>query len=328
MQDQKSNLSIFSFKKTQRSFLKRILVFFIPVVLLYSVLEVLVLQIPFNYITTSAYFNSEKDEIEILALGPSQTNSAINPKFFDKSAISLASTSQHHNLDFKILKQTKDRLPKLEYVFLELSYSHLELPHNSKNFWKNSIYLKYYDVNAFERNTYFKDKLIYLARPDLYSKSLVNHYIKKKEEPTLNKYGFNEKVAVGLFYGLEYNDSIIATKKFRINILPDLELFEYNTALLYEVLDYTQKEGLKVIVSTIPIYKAYLDKRNPDILRRRDSILRLLPIKYSNVKTFERENDTVNFGTSDYVNHNHLNPRGAEKFSKALNEFIQKEAKD
>lgn len=328
MQDQKSNLSIFSFKKMQRNFLKRILVFFIPVVLLYIILELLVLQIPFNYVTTSAYFNSEKDEIEIIALGPSQTNSAVNPKFFDKSAISLASTSQHHNLDFKILKQTKDRLSKLEYVVLELSYSHLELPHNSKNFWKNNIYLKYYDVNAFERKTYFKDRLIYLTRPDIYSKHLTNHYIRKKEGPTLNKYGFNEKVNKGLFYSLEYSDSLIAFKNFKINISPNLKTFNHNTAFLYDMLDYIQKEDLKVIVCTMPLYKTYLDKRNPDILTRRDSILRLLPNKYNNVKIFERENDTVNFSTSDYINHNHLNPRGAKKFSKALNEFIQKEFKD
>jgi hypothetical protein len=293
------------------------------VVLLYIIIEILVLQIPFNYVTTSSFFNSEKEQIEIMALGPSQTNSAINPEYFNKSTISLASTSQHHNLDFKILKQTKDRLPKLKYLILELSYSHLELPHNSKSFWKNSVYLKYYNVNAFERNTYFKDKLIYLARPDIYSKHLVDHYVKKKPGPKLNKYGFDENVSEGLFYNLNYNDSLILGKDFRINTQPNLALFKHNAEYFINMLEYTKNENLNVVICTMPLYKSYLHKRNPIILKRRDSILALISERFGNVRIFNKEADTINFTTSDFINHNHLNPRGAEKFSKELNAFIK-----
>ncbi len=328
MQDQKSNLSIFSFKKLQRSFLKRMLVFFIPVVVLYTTIELLVLQIPLNYVITSTFFNSEKEEIEIMALGPSQTNSAINPEYFDRTTISLSSASQHHNLDFNILKQTKSRLPKLKYVILELSYAHLEHPHNSKSFWKNSVYLKYYDVNAFERNTYFKDKLIYLARPDIYSKHLTDHYIKKQEDLSFNKFGFSKKaINEGVFYGLNYNDSAIANTKFQIKTQPNLKLFKYNTDYLYKMLDYAEQEDLKVVVCTMPLYKTYLNSRNPEVVKRRDSILKLLPQKYKNLRVFDKESDSL-FITTDYTNHNHLNPSGAEKFSKELNEFIQREFKD
>ncbi len=156
----------------------------------------------------------------------------------------------------------------------------------------------------------------------------MDHYIKRKDGPNLNKFGFNEKVKEGMFYGIDYNDSIIATKNFRINTSPNLKLFLHNTALLYKLLDYAQNKDLKVIICTMPLYRTYLDERNPDILRRRDSILKLLPIKYKNVKVFERENDTMHFITSDYINHNHLNPVGAEKFSKDLNEIIQNGFKD
>lgn len=308
--------------------MKWTLVFFIPVVLVYVLLEVMVLEIPMNYKNTSDYFNSEKDEIEILALGPSQTNNAINPEYFDKKAISLASTSQHHNLDFKILTQMKDRLPKLKYVILEVSYSHLEYPHNSKDFWKNSVYLKYYDINAFERNTYFKDKLIFLARPDVYSNLLINHYIKRKEGPRLNKYGFDTNRFKGVFSKLDYNDAEIIKKDFSINIKPNKLLFKKNTEFLYEMLDYTKDNSLNVIVCTMPLYKTYLKARNPDILGRRDSVLKVITKKYDHVKLFQKENDTLLFKTTDFLNHNHLNPNGAEKFSKALNSFINEQFED
>jgi len=328
MQDQKSSLSIFSFKKSHRCFLKQMLVFFMPVVLGYLALEYLVLQLPFNYIVKSDYFYSEKEEIEVLALGSSQLDGAINPKFFDSNTLNLASATQHHNLDFKILKGISPRLPALKFVILELSYSHLEHPHNSKVFWKNSIYLKYFGINTFERNTYFKDKLLYLARPDFYSKQLVNHYFKKKDEAILNKFGFDERVSKGLFYNLNYNDSIIATKKMEIYTLADIKLFKHNAEYLFEMLNYAVENELKVIICITPLYKTYLKGRNPDILRRRDSILKLLSAKYENVLIFNKENDTLNYTTSDFSNQNHLNPNGAENFSKELNVFIQRKTQD
>jgi hypothetical protein len=328
MQDQKSSLSIFSFKKAHRRFLKQILVFFIPVVIGYLVLEYLVLLLPFNYTVKSDYFYSEKEEIEVLVLGSSQLDGAINPKYFDKNTLNLASATQHHNLDFKILKGIAPRLPALKFVILELSYSHLEHPHNSKEFWKNSIYLKYFGINTFERNTYFKDKLLYMARPDFYSKQLVNHYIKKKNEAILNKFGFDERISKGLFYTLKFNDSLIATKKMEIYTLADIKLFKENTEYLYEILNYAEEKELKVIICATPLHKTYLEGRSPDILRRRDSILKLLPTKYENVFIFNKENDTLNYTTSNFSNQNHLNPRGAEKFSKELNEFILRKTQD
>ncbi|RMA59007.1 hypothetical protein [Ulvibacter antarcticus] len=326
MQDQKSSSSIFSFKNGPFGFFKQALVFFVPVLLIFALAELMILQIPFNYTITSDYFKNHHDEIEILALGPSQTNSAINPKYLSNPAISLASTAQHHGLDFNILKQTRDRLPNLKYVILELSYSHLELPHNSDNFWKNAVYLKYYNVNAFGRNTYFKDKLIYLSNPDIYSKKLIDHYFIGIKEPNYNKYGFNESDFEGSFKSLDYNEtSISKIHNFRINTTTDIDLFTKNTQFLFEMLDYCKSEKLNVVVCTMPLYKTYLKKRNPDILRRRDSILQIISVKYDNLRLFNKETDTVNFSASDFINQNHLNPKGAEKFSKALNLLINRE---
>ena len=325
MRGRKSNLSIFSFKEAQQSYLKQVLVFFIPVVLIFILVEILVLQIPANYKTTSDYFYSEKDKIEILALGPSQTNSAINPAHFDRPAMCLASTSQHHNLDFEILKQTKDRLPKLQYVILELSSSHLVLPHNSKIFWKNSIYLKYYNVNAFKRKTYFKDRLVFISRPDIYSRKLIDYYIKGKESPHFNRFGFNENNFDGLFKNLNYDEDAIAQKPFKLNARTNEALFGYNLAFLYKMLDYTKNEKLEVILCSMPLYKSYVKELDRKLVRRRDSVLNVIKLKYPHVRIFNKESDTINFTASDYINQNHLNPRGAKKFTKELNTFIKEQ---
>ena len=91
------------------------------------------------------------------------------------------------------------------------------------------------------------------------------------------------------------------------------------------MLDYLAEKKLKVVITSLPMHKYYLKERNPNILKRRDSILDLVLKNYSNVKAFRKEEDTIQFTTRDYINHNHLNPRGAEKFTKELNSFIKEQ---
>lgn len=325
MPDRKKSSFIFSFNKKQKSFLKGVLVFFIPVIAIYVVLEVMVLQLPFNYVKVSDHMASEGKNIIILTTGSSQMKCAVNPQFFDEEAINFGSTSQHHNTDYNIITQTKDRLENLEVVVLELSYSHLELPHNSKFFWKNNVYLKYYNVNNFQRKTYFKDKLIFLSRPDIYAKAFINHYIKQKDSAAFNRFGFEENQFAGVFEKLNYEDAKIPKKSTELNTSESPYLFKKNTEFLYKMLDYLAEKELNVVITTLPMHHYYLRDRNPNILRRRDSILELVLKDYNNVRAFRKEEDSINFKTSDFINHNHLNPRGAEKFTNELNTFIKEE---
>src|SRR5690606_15869999 len=147
MRDQKKTLSIFIFNEGQLRFLKYSLVFFLPIIISYIILEFLAMGIPINYKKISEYFNRHSNEIELMALGSSQVKTGFNPALSDEKAINFASTSQHHKEDFHILKDTRARTPNLKYVLLEISYNHLELPYHPNDYWKHTIYLKYYNVN-------------------------------------------------------------------------------------------------------------------------------------------------------------------------------------
>lgn len=321
MQDLQNNLYTSSFKKSKRYLFTYSLWFFIPVILFYCIIELLVLNIPTNYKNNSAYFNESKNDIELIALGSSQMDGAINPEYIDKVAICLASASQHHKLDFTILKQLHPSTSKLKYVVLELSNSHLELPHNSKNFWKNNVYIKYYNVNAFERTTYFKDELIYISNPDIYSKMLNNYYIKENTNEVLNKYGFNTNSFEGVFPKNNYNVEAINKIKTIPNQIENLETFKTNTAYLFSMLEYIKNHNLQAIICTLPLYKTYEDNLNRNIVFRRDSIISEIRIRYPEVIFIEAEKDS-NFKITDFNNANHLNSDGAKKFSQFLNNTL------
>ncbi len=304
------------------SLLKQITVFFIPVVLCYALLEWSVLNIPMSYDKIHHQINTQQNDIKVMVLGSSQMQAAVNPAFIDKLTVNFGSTSQHHKDDNYIMKQSMNRFPNLESVVFELSYSHLEIPHNNSDFWKNNLYLKYYDVNAFERKTYFKDKLVFLSSPSIYSKKFVDYYILNKNEDHFNEYGYNLNNFKGAFRILDYNEKKIAKRNFIIRDEENLQIFNYNRQYFYKMIETVIADNKEVVITCTPTYTTYLNKRNPSILKRRDSILNDIHIKYPEVRFLNLEEDTITFGVRDFINENHLNADGAEKFTKKLNEVL------
>ena len=307
----------------QRKFLTYCLLFFLPVILGYGLMEFLSRDLPSAFKTNEAYLGREQENFQTLVLGSSQMQNAVNPAELE-ATLNVASGDQHHDTDFKLLKAFQQRLPKLKTVVLEVSYSHFELPHNGPDFWKNALYLKYYDVNCYERNTYFKDRLIYLSHPKFFSKKIVSHFIEKEQNEMFNEFGFNTNNYQGQFKKLGYDEEkIAAMPRFKINTEPNLAVFENNTALFYEMLDFIAEKDLEVVICKVPMYKTYHAKKNPDILRRRDSILSDALDRYSNITLLDAETDTLNYVVKDYWNQSHLNPRGAKKFTAQLNEVLE-----
>lgn len=308
----------------QRNYIISLFAFFIPVVLGYVALEYATRELPLGYTNISTYLTTENKTIEVLALGSSQVKNAINPAFIKLKTLNLASGNQHHDTDFKILKQLLPKLPSVKTVILEASYSHFELPHNGPNFWKNSIYLNYFGANNFERKTYFKDRLIYLSNPKFFSEKLYSYYLQGEKNFGFNRFGYDTLKYAGIFKELAYDETKISERtSFKINKEPNLNTFEANTRLFFEMLAFLKAENLNVIIIEAPMYKTYHSQRNPEILKRRDSIVQLAKERYENVSLFLLENDTIYYSAKDYWNQSHLNPKGGKKFSSTLSDFLE-----
>lgn len=307
-----------------RKFITYSLLFFLPVLLGYGLVEYLTLQLPSSVKANGAYLERMSKNFEVLVLGSSQMKDAVNPVWLSKPTLNLASGDQHHDTDFKLLRALLPGLPNVRTVVLEVSYSHLELPHNGPDFWKNALYLKYYDVNCYERGTYFKDRLIYLSRPPFFSKKINEYYFQKKTTEAYNLYGFDTINFDGRFQKLNYDRTKIGqAKRFKINLIPSEAIFHKNKALLLEILDYLDEQQIRVIICTVPMYEGYLEKRNPSILQRRNRTLDEIKTNYHNVVILREEENTTHYQVRDFWNESHLNPRGAVKFSHTLNDILQ-----
>ena len=309
----------------QKKFLTYSLLFFVPVITGYLVMEYLSRELPSVFKVNAEYIERENDNFETLVLGSSQIQSAVNPEWLDSPTLNVASGDQHHDTDYKLLKSFQKKIPQLKTVVMEVSYSHFELPHNGKEFWKNSLYLKYYGANCFERSTYFKDKLLYLSNPRFFSERLNERYIKKSSTAAFNDFGFNTENYKGQFKVLGHDEEKIANMpRFKINTEPNLKTFGTNVQLFGEMLDFLAHKHLNVIIVKAPMYKTYHERKNKAILGRRDSVLADVLQKYPKVKLLDLETDTINFNVHDYWNQSHLNPHGAKKFTSRLNLLINK----
>ena len=307
-----------------RKFAKHTILFFIPVILGCVVLEAYTRKLPLRYTYIAEHLETNKDSIRVLVLGSSQMKNALNPEWLDIPGINMASGNQHINTDYKLYQGLKDRLPALETVVIELSYAHLELHQNKKEFWKNNIFHEYYDVNCFERPTWIKDRLIFFSNPPFYSDALYDFHFGEDEKPAFNSYGFDMNNYHDSFNKNKFLTDRIDSLSFQIPNKADIKLFSKNTDFLLNMLAGFKSDGHNVVIVTPPFYKTYLSKQNVEILKRRDSILENVEQQFTNVRLLELETDTVNFTVRDYKNHNHLNPDGARKFTSILNDFLRK----
>ena len=308
----------------QRTFVKYLLLFFLPVIAVNVGLELYVRAQPSLFKANAKYLEKTQENIEVVAFGSSQIKDAINAEWIDVPLLNMASGDQHHDTDFKLLMGLKDRLPKLKTVIFEVSYSHFELPHNGPDFWKHGAYLHYYNLNTFDRRTWFKDRLLFLSNPQFFSKRFYADSLANSSQPEFNAYGFDTNNYYGQFRRVGFDSlQIEAMKSFKINTVPNTTLFKHNVGVFQELVAYARNQGLQVIIAQAPMYRTYHSKKQLGILKRRDSVVHKLVSEDPGIRLFDREKDTLNYHIRDFWNQSHLNPDGARKFSQSLNLFLK-----
>lgn len=283
----------------------------------------MVRKIPNSVSISAQQLVNDCEEIETLILGASQNKRAINPEYLSQKAMTVAGTRQGHKTDYYLLRDLHKQLPSLKRVVLGTTYRHFESRPNSKNFWKYRSHLLYYNVNAFERPTYFKDKLIFLGNPNFYTKQLADYYIKNNKYE-YNRFGFQLTGQIDRFAKYNYDRNAIfkSYKPNNYKVLSTLYL-DFTTQWFSKVIDYCKANNLELIIAKTPTFENYREHQDPAILGRRDSIVARALSQNAHLSLFDQE-ESPDYLLTDYLNENHLNPRGAEKFTKKLDAFINK----
>lgn len=305
-----------------KHFLKNLFVFILIPISVFILAEYILLNSNNSFHKKYNFIENNKDSIEILALGSSHNQTAINPKYLKHLTANLAFGGQDLKLDSFLLNKYLLDLPKLKYVLFELSYHSLE-HRQPQEYHRNTLYFVYYGIDNFEKNkkNILEKYSIFLSAPSLYSKLLNPFY-----SVEINKFGFRTSInPEASFYKLNFdsitinsndNNNLIKRHKYR-----NIKNLEKNINAFKSMLNTCVNNKFTPIILIPPVYDTYYRNMIPQKKAARDLFLRELKQEFSKIIILDFENNDI-FALKYFNNDDHLNISGAKVFTKILNKEI------
>ena len=299
-----------------KRFIKKSILFIIPVLSIFICMEFLLKDIPNDYKFKKEFLDKNSQNIEILCLGSSHANYGINPVYFSKNSFNGSHISQSLDYDLKILNKYQGRLDNLKYILIPISYFTLysRLDKGSES-WRVKNYLLYYNIHTSNNIKDYSEVLSINIRTNI--RRIGSYYIKKNQQITCSELGF------GLNYSSTNQQDLIKTgiTAAKRHTVKDDSLFNENINNLRLIIQLAKKSKSVVIFFTPPAYYTYRENLNPNQLEKSVNAISKIAKEYNNVIYKNYMYDKM-FVKSDFYDADHLNEIGAEKLTKLLNNLI------
>lgn len=291
------------------------LLFLLPIGMALVGMEISLRNIPNSYQIKNDYLNNHADKIQVLILGHSQLLYGLNPEHFSLHTFNAAHVSQLYTHDLAILRKYIEKLRKLEYLILPVTYTSF-FDEGTDNAFINKNYVLYYGLqntlnwgNAFELSAFsLRDNFM----------RLLNYLIYERLDHGVTALGFG--TGCGNYTQLELEktakDAAARHHSSMESFLPE------NSAAYEELLELALSQNIRVLLITPPVHREYyrlIDKAN------------LAKTKHFASATAEREllinyidlDQHTDFTDLDFYDADHLNEKGAEKLSRLVDEIIK-----
>lgn len=264
----------------------------------------------------------QADSIETLILGSSQALKGLNPDLLGPNAYNLANISQTLEYDALLLAKYLNQMPHLHTVLVSIShFSYAEVLFDSDESWRQYFYYRFFRINTphLGKTDIRKYSLTYLYGPwesikilcSEQDKNLIAGYQKNGQMVMQNQ---SEK-------GLS-KEFALHRVKLHEKAFEDYKHFEENITWLKKIIQVLQKRNIKVILVTPPVTKTYRLAVNRMYFDKNwettASICNQFKIPYLN---YFMDNQ---FDNSDFYDADHLNKKGADKWSEILNKDLKK----
>ncbi|WP_299780176.1 hypothetical protein [uncultured Formosa sp.] len=279
-------------------------------------MEFLLRYIPNAYQVKSDYINVNHQRIKTLLVGSSHVLYGINPDFLTKEAINYGNVSQTIDIDYNIIHQYINTLDSLETVVLRLSYTTLfEQLKEGDESWRIKNYKIYTDVNLESKMKHHFE--IFSVKLKYNLERIYNFYILKETPEFVNTSGWGTHNMDYKPEDIDVLSAIIAKKHFAKNDA----LYADNFKSLETIIQECNKKSIKVLLVTMPAYSSYVEKLDSLQLEKTIRAGTLMSVNHDNCLYFNFLNDK-RFGRQDFIDVDHLNTQGAEKFSKLIDSIL------
>ena len=301
--------------------LKKLILLFLPFLIFFLWLEIKARHIRNSFSIKIEGFQQRADSVKVLVLGSSHAMKGLNPGFFSLPGFNFSNSSQTLEYDSRICLKYLPISPELKIVIIDITYiSFFFLLKDSPENWKDYFYYQYFGIKvpAISWNSpsaYF--------RAALYRKGTLQDLITgkldcRKEFGDIQPNGWErtridtDTVAVSYKTGSERADlhqSLIHHENLNAN----LEGLENMISVL-------SKKGIKVYLISCPVYHTYTKYLSPATEAENLKLIQKITQKFS-IPYYDFSRDP-RFDREDFFDNDHLNSKGAEKFSMMIDSLI------
>ncbi|MCR5588230.1 MAG: hypothetical protein K6F72_01310 [Bacteroidales bacterium] len=276
--------------------------------------------LPNEHLYKSRWMDNHAEQVQLLVLGSSNTDRAVMPSELGLGrGFSCAGSSQDIQNDSWILHLYIDRMDSLRYVILDLNYlaplhsidysdDYVALRKGYRIYWGNPKYIvkwwEWPEVSHFNWLAWYKD---FVAEKDtIYADGFMS-----RPNDTYNENDWR------YYAWMTAKDHTVIDDSNAARIL------EINVDKLRCMATTCRERGVKMVMVTCPVHEFFysqMDQRQVDLLHRvADSLCKEFP----NVSYMDFMMSPL-FTAEDMSNANHLNRRGALRFSQMVGDSIRR----
>lgn len=297
-------------------FLKYLIIFFLPIIIVGIFCEVLLRQIPNDYSYKDSYLIENSNNIKTLFLGNSHIYFGVNPEYFKSKSFNLAHTSQSLDYDLALLKKYSKDLKKLENIIIPIDYFTLRSNLASGvESWRMKNYAIYYGITKSYKPKYLAE--IFANKLSTNIERIASFCIYEENRINCNSLGW------GMTYNSKGNKDLLLTGKTAADrhTLPDTALFASNLIILDEIIAVAKAKKCKIFFVMCPVYSTYVKNIDQEQLKETKMVVDQLLKAHNNVKFFDLLTDPT-FIKEDFYDADHLNEIGAKKFTLKMDHLI------
>lgn len=305
--------------------MKRILLktfyFSLPIILVGLCMEVLLRNVPNDYLYKREYLDMHSNEIETLIMGSSHAFYGFDPIYFSSETFNASHISQSLNYDFEIYRKYQNDFNNLKTIILPISYFTLwGKLENSEESWRVKNYSLYYKIKT--SGSVIDNTELFSNKFGINIKRLYLYYIKKQESISCSEFGW------GTAYESENSKDLIETGEIAakrhtimdIGSEKNASIFNENIEILNSIIALSKKRNVKIIFITLPAYKTYTEGLNEG--QKAKTIEAIMDIEQKNNCVYLNLLEDQSFVSTDFYDADHLNEFGAKKISILLRETM------
>jgi hypothetical protein len=303
-------------------FIKKIVLFILPILFIGLAMEVLLRRIPNDYKLKRYLLEKNASDLEVLIMGNSHSFYGVNPEYLSASAFNASHISQTLEYDYAILKKFASTMPNLHTVIIPISYFSLYHRMNEgRDIWRAKNYSLYYGIHLDKSIT--NNFEIFANRLNSNARRMASYYLKKRSALTCIQSGWGVEFILEKNRPLQETGVKAASRHTHkpINSYHNQALYHYNLDVLNKLLQWGLEHNKNILFVMLPTHKYYRQNLHPEQLEI--TLQTILDLTSVNAHSqFVNLMEAEGFIDEDYYDADHLSASGAHKATLMIDSIL------